>query len=393
MNRKLIITKTQEKVFTTVVEEEQVVELHCSYTETASKAQLGNIYIGRVKNIVPNIHAAFVEIEQGVECYYAMDENTTPIFTKKNGKKPLCIGDELLVQISKEAVKTKVPTVSSKINITGKYAVITHGDTRVGASLKLGKADRERLLALANQYASSEFGVIMRTNAKDMDIEMLQKELEMLTREYEDLVAKSSTRTCFSCLKCAPKEYLTDLRNIYQDGLTAIVIEDKAIYEEVRAYLEKAQPEDLPKLCLYEDALLPLHKLYSVDTHLENALKPHVWLKSGAYLVIQPTEALTVIDVNTGKCVNKKNEHQVRLKINLEAAKEVARQIRLRNLSGIIIVDFINMEHQESIDELLRAFQYELQKDPIATTLVDVTKLQLVEVTRKKVRKPLHEII
>ena len=142
---------------------------------------------------------------------------------------------------------------------------------------------------------------------------------------------------------------------------------------------------------MYEDALLPLHKLYGIEKHLADALKEHVWLKSGAYLVIQPTEALTVIDVNTGKCVSKKKDEQAWLTINMEAAKEAARQIRLRNLSGIILIDFINMKESDLTGELLSYLQKELRKDPVETVLVDMTKLQLVEITRKKIRKPLRE--
>ena len=393
MNRKLIITKIEEKIITAVLENENVVELHISKNEEQDTVQLGNIYVGRVKNIVANINAAFIEVVPGVECYYAISENPTPIFTKKIGKKPLCIGDELLVQISKEAVKTKVPTVTGKLNITGKYAVLTYGDTRVGASAKLPKEDKLRLIEFATEYATSEFGIIMRTNAKDAEPELLQAELTKLCEEYETLKAQAITRICYSCLIGAPKEYLSELRNIYQEGLTDIIIEDKTIYNEIKSFLIKEQPEDIDKLRLYEDKLLPLHKLYGIETHLVNALKERVWLKSGAYLVIQPTEALTVIDVNTGKCVSKKKDDATYLRINLEAAKEAARQIRLRNLSGIILVDFINLSKEEYTEELLTVFRHELQKDPITTSLIDITKLQLVEVTRKKVRKPLHEIV
>ena len=196
---------------------------------------------------------------------------------------------------------------------------------------------------------------------------------------------------CYSCLNRAPKQYLNELKNINQDGLTDIVVEDMVIYEETKQYLEENQPEDLPKLRLYSDKLLPLHKLFCIEKQLENALKERVWMKSGAYLVIQPTEALTVIDVNTGKCIDKKHNDRSYLKINIEAAKEAAKQIRLRNLTGIILVDFINMSSKEMTEELLDIFGKELRKDPVATTLVDMTKLQLVEVTRKKIRKPLHE--
>ena len=394
MIRKLLITKSKDKILTTILENDEVVELHCMCSnEDENAIRLGNIYIGKVKNIVKNIGAAFIEVASGVECYYALEDNESPIFTNKIGKKPLCIGDELVVQVSKEAVKTKVPTVTSKLSFTGKYAVLTAEDTRIGVSNKLGKADRTRLLELTKSYTNDKFGYIIRTNAKDASDAELAKEMEHLANSYRTLADAAQTRTCFSCLKRAPKQYLTELRNIYQEGLTDIIVEEPSLYEEIKTYLESEQPEDLGKLRLYTDELLPLHKLYSLDTHVANALKEKVWLKSGAYLVIQHTEALTVIDVNTGKCVSKKNDEDAYLKINIEAAKEAAKQIRLRNLSGIILVDFINLSDGEKTEELLHVFRQELQKDPIITTLVDMTKLQLVEVTRKKVRKPFFEAI
>ena len=393
MERKLIITNWNDHVLTSVLENGEIVEFHCSKEDEKNEAVLGNIYVGKVKNIVPNIGAAFIEIAKGVECYYAVAENKNPIFTRKIGKKPLCIGDELLVQVSKEAVKTKVPTVSSNLNFTGKYAVLTTGDTRIGISTKLPKESREYFQSLAASYQSDAYGFIIRTNAKEVSREIVQAELEQLIQEYEKLIRVANTRVCYSCIKKSPKQYLSELKNIYQDGLTEILIEDLDLYNETAEYLQSYQPEDVAKLHRYEDALLPLDKLYAIEKRLEDALKEKVWLKSGAYLVIQPTEALTVIDVNTGKCISKKKDERTYLKINMEAAKEAAKQIRLRNLSGIILVDFINLDNKERMKELTDAFQRELRKDPISATFVDVTKLQLVEVTRKKVRKPLKEAI
>ena len=391
MNRKLVFTKLENRILTTVLENEEVVEIHCKKEEMDETVSLGNIYVGRVKNIVANIKAAFIEIAPGIECYYALEENKAPIFTHKIGKKPLCIGDELVVQVSKEAVKTKVPTVTSKISFTGKYAVLTSGDTRIGASQKLQKEERERLTGIAKNYSSDAYGIIMRTNANDLPDEVLCAEIEKLVSQYQRLVEIAKLRVCFSCLNRAPKQYLNLLKNINQEGLSDIVVEDMDIYEELKQYLTDNQPEDLSKLRLYSDKLLPLHKLFSIEKHLENALKERVWMKSGAYLVIQPTEALTVIDVNTGKCIDKKHDDRSYLKINIEAAKEAAKQIRLRNLTGIILIDFINMSSKEMTVELLNILDKELRRDPVATTLVDMTKLQLVEVTRKKIRKPLHE--
>lgn len=393
MERKLIITNWNDHVLTSVLENGEIVEFHCSKEDEKNEAVLGNIYVGKVKNIVPNIGAAFIEIAKGVECYYAVAENKNPIFTQKIGKKPLCIGDELLVQVSKEAVKTKVPTVSSNLNFTGKYAVLTTGDTRIGISAKLPKESREYFQSLAASYQSDAYGFIIRTNAKEVSREIVQAELEQLIQEYEKLIRVANTRVCYSCIKKSPKQYLSELKNIYQDGLIEILIEDPDLYNETAEYLQSYQPEDVAKLHRYEDALLPLDKLYAIEKRLEDALKEKVWLKSGAYLVIQPTEALTVIDVNTGKCISKKKDERTYLKINMEAAKEAAKQIRLRNLSGIILVDFINLDNKERMKELTDAFQRELRKDPISATFVDVTKLQLVEVTRKKVRKPLKEAI
>lgn len=394
MERKLIITKLDEKIITAVIENDTIVELHCTKSNIqGNNPSLGDIFVGKVKKIVANINAAFIEITGGVEGYYAINENPQPIFTHKIGKKPLCVGDELLVQVSKEAVKRKVLTVSSKLNLTGKYCVLTYGDNRVGVSSKIDKDERERLLTTAQPLASEQYGYIIRTNAKDIEEEILVAEMIKLKQEFESLIKIAQTRACFSCLKKEAKPYLNNLKNIYQDGLTEIIIEDKEIYNEVYEYLQNTQPEDLEKLRLYQDSLLPLYKLYNVESCVENALNEHVWLKSGAYLVIQPTEALTVIDVNTGKCIAKKKDDNTYLKINIEAAKEIAKQIRLRNLSGIILIDFINLSSQEAIAHLMESLRFELNKDPITTTLVDVTKLQLVEITRKKVRKPFHEAI
>lgn len=390
MNRKLIITKLNNQIVTSLLEEDVVVEIHSSEAEQGG-VRLGNIYVGRVKNIVANIGAAFIEVQKGVECYYALDQNPDPIFTRKIGNKPLCIGDELLVQVSKEAVKTKAPTVTGNLCLTGKYAVLTMGNTRISMSGKLPKDAKELFQEWMLPFGHKKYGWIVRTNAKACTKDELLQEVVALSEEYERLIEISDTRTCFSCLKTGLMPYIADLRDIYQEGLTEIVVEDEVLFEQVETFLREDQPEDLSRLRLYREHMLPLHKVYSIEKAIEEALKERVWMKSGAYLVIQPTEALTVIDVNTGKCVGKKKHDDTYYHINLEAAKEAAKQIRLRNLSGIIIIDFINMDEKAQTERLLSALRGYLQKDPIPAVLVDMTKLQLVEVTRKKVRKPLKE--
>lgn len=383
MKRKLVITTNDTHVISTLLENDHVAELHCARHTAAAAFAIGDIYIGKVRKIMNNVQAAFIEISSGVECYYTLDECT-------NLSQQLKVGDELPVQIKKEAVKEKAMTVTANLNFTGKYLVLTTGIPKVGVSLKINKGRRRELLEAMEKFRSKDYGFVVRTNAGNATIEELNNEAERLLEQYWKIMEIADKRTCYSCLFKAPEPYITDIRNIYQEGLSEIVVEDQKLHQQIRRFLEDYQPEDLGKLRLYEDVMLPLHKLYSIERAIESATREKVWLKSGAFLVIQPTEALTVIDVNSGKASGKREKNNI-LKLNLEAARESARQIRLRNISGIIVIDFINMSEPEQMRELLSIFRGCLSKDPIPTALIDVTKLQLVEVTRQKIRRPLAE--
>ena len=186
-------------------------------------------------------------------------------------------------------------------------------------------------------------------------------------------------------------EYLDLIKGARAGDLEEILTDSREVYEKVQTYLEGFQPEDLDKLTFYQDKLQPLYKKYPVEASIDEALRERIWLKSGGYLVIQMTEALTSIDVNTGKYDGKKQSEETFLKINLEAAKEAARQMRLRNLAGIIIIDFINMKKEENNECLLSEMRKFLRQDPVLTVLVDMTPLGLVEITRKRTRKTVAE--
>ena len=393
MKRKLLIEKRDNRIRTYFIEDGDIVEIHSASASPseADRHRLGDIYIGKVSNIVPNIGAAFIEIEKGVNCYYDMKDVKSAIFTHKSGNKQLCIGDELVVQISREAIKTKAPTVTGNLSFTGRYAVLTHGNTRIGVSSKIPKSLREEYKRELAGLQNDDFGLIVRTNAKDAPFEDVLEEINALKDEYYSLVRTAETRVCFSCLKSAPPSYIADLKNVYMDGMEAIIIGDHDLYTRIHMFFQAELPEKLDLLELYDNPSFPLDKLYSTQTALDKALMERAWLKTGGYLIIQPTEALTVIDVNSGKNTSKLDSEDGAMKVNLEAAREAARQIRLRNLSGIILVDFINVTRDENTHRLLHEFRYYLSKDPIQTTLVDMTTLGLVEVTRKKVRRPLYE--
>ena len=375
------------------MEDGDIVEIHSTSVsgDHTDRHRLGDIYIGKVSNIVPNIGAAFIEIEKGVNCYYDMKDVNSAVFIRKSGKKPLCIGDELVVQISREAVKSKAPTVTGNLSFTGRYAVLTHGNTRIGVSSKIPKSMREEYKSELKDLQNNDYGIIIRTNAKDAPFEAVLEEIRTLREEYYSLVENAQTRVCFTCLKSAPPSYIADLKNVYMDGMESIIVGDKGLYTRIHIFFQAELPEKLNLLELYDDPSFPLDKLYSTQTVLDKALMERAWLKTGGYLIIQPTEALTVIDVNSGKATSRSDSEEGAMKVNLEAAREAARQIRLRNLSGIIVIDFINLKEEENTRKLLQEFRYFLAKDPIQTTLVDMTPLGLVEVTRKKVRRPLYE--
>lgn len=376
-------------------EEERIVEIRLESDQ--EKSILGNIYTGQVENIASNIQAAFVQIEPGKRCYYSLAEAQRAVFSAgRKGNGPLRPGDELLVQVSRDAMKGKLPALTSNLNFTGRYLVLTTGDKKFGLSSKLALEDRHRLSGWLKEEAErpdKEFGIIVRTNAADASKEEILKELEWLKGRYHKAVVQGRNRTCFSLVLETEPFYVAAVRDAYGRDLDEIITDVPKIREMILGYLEEISPELKEKLRFYQDKLLPLYKLYRVETALDAIQKEKVWLNSGGFLVIQQTEAFVSIDVNSGKYTGKKKMEETFRKINLEAAAEISRQLRLRNLSGIILIDFINMENPDHRDELFHVLQKLLRKDPIKSRAIDITPLHILEMTRKKVRRPVIEDI
>ncbi len=389
---KLVITRWKGKVLTAVFTDGKASSLTL---EPESSTLLDNIYIGKVQKVVSNIGAAFIEIGDGQTGYYSLEENR-PVVLNRPGAKKLSPGDELIVQVSKDAVKTKAPVLTGRLTFTGRYCVLTPNKAGINFSAKLSDpALKRRLKPLLEEAAASrgyrDCGLIVRTNAAGAEPEQILEELDSLFLIYQRVLEESGHRTCYSCLYRSLPGYIASLRDTYTGCLESIVTDQEDYYQELGRYLRDHQKEDLERLSFYNDPLVGLSKVYSLEKAMEDAMSCRVWLKSGGYLVIEPTEAMVVIDVNTGKYSGKKTLQETILKINLEAAEEIGRQLRLRNLSGIIIVDFIDLEKEGDRELLLRHLSEVTAKDPIKTTVVEMTKLNLVEMTRKKVRRPLHE--
>ncbi|MFR3727457.1 ribonuclease E/G [Lacrimispora sp.] len=387
---KLIITRWKGSVLTLLHSGKEAVQIHIESEE--SQCVLGNIYIGKVNKIVKNINAAFVDMGQGQMGYLSLGDGMVHHADGRLSDGKLRQGDEIIVQVERDAVKSKAPVLTGNLNITGRYFVLTSGKKQIGFSSKItDQAWKLKMKSQLEAVKGENFGIIVRTNAPGASEEELQKELQSLIHTLNKLFEEARYRTCYSLLYSAAPSYLSGLRDSLKSTLEAVITDEPDIYEAVKSYLVQNQPEDLNLLVLYEDKLLPLSKLYRIDKTMEEALGKRVWLKSGGYLVIEPTEALTVIDVNTGKYSGKKELRDTIMKINLESAEEIGHQLRLRNLSGIIIIDFIDMAFEEDKNRLVARLTDILSKDPVKTTVVEITKLNLVEVTRKKIRKPLHE--
>lgn len=362
--------------------------------EDADINSIGNIYVAKVMNVVKNLNAAFIEyLPNGVKGYLPLNFEQTPVLINRKYDGRIIAGDEILVQLEKEAVRTKEPVFTTNLSLAGKYCVITTGNTYKGISKKCGKV--ERTILKAALPSESPYGIVIRTNAVEQinNIDIVKDECSKLISEMDRIIQFGKHRTCFSCVWKSPVAYLTFIRDSNYYEYTKITTDDETIYSQLKEFLELNQPELIPKLELYNDASYPISKLHSIQTKIDEVLGKKVWLKSGAYLVIEKTEALYVIDVNSGKNVPKKLNDNYMYSINLESAQEIMRQIRLRNLSGMILVDFINMPSQELNDKLLSELRIMAKKDKVTTTIVDMTPLGLIEITRKKIQKSLQEQI
>lgn len=391
MSSNLIITEYRGGIISVLLQEGKVQSLHLHGNQ--DKPQIGDIYVAKVINIVKNIHAAFIQYQQGKRGYLSLSDLSNPILLNRTYDGRLLCGDELLVQLDKEAIKTKDPVFTTNLSLAGKYCVISSGNLVKGISTKLSKQEREILYSAIPQEL--KFGVIVRTNAVNLieanALVQLTDEICEIHAQLETLISNGIHRTCYSKLTASKPEYVSFVRDEYHNRYDSLITDQQEIYDTIKEYFEAYEPEHLPLLSFYGDESCSMDKLYRLDTQIQELLKPKVWLKSGAYLIIEQTEAMHVIDVNSGKNIAKKENEEYVLKINLEAAKEIMRQISLRNLSGIIIVDFINMSKKESIDTLMQELQHLAKKDTVKTSIVDMTALGLVEITRKKGKKSLKQ--
>ena len=381
------------------------------------KGITGGIYLARVRDVSKELHACFVEISKNTVCYLPENEIRSPFIVSRCGvgspKQTLHQGDIILVQGIREAQKTKAPTVSCNISISNPYFAISIGNPHTGYSSKLTGEQKSALRELLLHHPMLQHngnikpfielfpedrngallppvGIVVRTSASKAEPDVLLKKLTELVNEFYTLLTHALYLEAFTCLKEPPQAWEEMLDRLAKPGeYRQVITDDPFLYNEMTG--KGIHGLEDGAIRLYTDDRLSLEKLYGLSSKLQDALSTRIWLKSGAYLIIEPTEALTVIDVNSGKCEAHRGDLNYYTKINLEAAREIALQLRLRNISGIILIDFINMKQSYDREYLMRFMQIHMLTDPVKTNVIDITPLGLMELTRQKTYPSLRE--
>lgn len=385
---KAIITEWNNQTFLLIYEEDILMECHPLMKDNS--LQIGDIYIGRVEKVVKNIQSAFIRLDKENVGYLPLDDKPALVLNRRlpKGLSSIAENDMVLVQVEQEPQKMKQARVTGNIHLSGNYVVMDLSERKAGISKKIKDKQRiNELKQLATEHmAQSEdsYGLVFRTASEHADSALISAEIIQFMQEFDGIIHKARYGRNTGLLKKGKEEWLALLEEYGVSRLDEIKTDLPEIYKRLSGFASKA--------AFYEEAY-PLYKLLGLETEFSRILNKKVWLKSGGFLIIEPTEAMVVIDVNSGKSIGRKNKDAHILKLNLEAASEITRQLRLRNLSGIIMVDFINMEKEEDKTQVIHCLEQGLKKDKVPGYFIEVTKLDVFELTRKKIRRPLHEVI
>jgi len=391
--KQMLVSANSHQTQIVILEGPVLVEHYVAKDDSSSVA--GNIYLAIARNVLPGMEAAFLDFgasKNGV--LYASDVSTTG---RRNGGRNskriedvLKEGDKVLVQVTKDAMGAKGARLTGIPSLPGRYLVLVPDSDSIGISRRLPDTDRNRLRDVINKVKPEGFGVIVRTAALHASAEELAADISRLTKQWAAINEQAEQGDAPRLIHREPELLIKVIREHFTADFRKLMIDDKGSYDTVINYLQATAPDLVSKVHLYEDEI-PLFDRYHVDDQLKKALDRKVFLPSGGHLVIDRTEALTVIDVNTGKFVGSSNLEETVLQNNLEAAEEIGRQLRLRDIGGIIVIDFIDMESIENQQKVLRRLKETLAKDKTRTQVFDVSHLGLVEMTRKNVSAGLLE--
>ncbi|PRB09579.1 ribonuclease E/G [Microbacterium sp. MYb62] len=386
VDRKMVVRSKNGRTQIGVLEDGVLVEHYVARNQDASL--IGNVYLGRVQNVLPSMEAAFVDIGRGRNAVlYSGEVDWDGVETGNQPRRielALKPGDRVLVQVTKDPVGHKGARLTSQISLPGRYLVYVPGGSMNGISRKLPDNERARLKRILKEVLPESSGVIVRTAAEGATEDQLTRDVQRLTSQWEHIQKQVENQQAPALLHAEPDLLVKIVRDVFNEDFTKMLIQGEDAQQTIRAYLESVAPDLLERVDAYEDETDPFDA-FRITEQIEKALDRKVWLPSGGSLVIDRTEAMTVVDVNTGKFVGSGgNLEETVTKNNLEAAEEIVRQLRLRDIGGIIVVDFIDMVLESNRDLVLRRLIECLSRDRTKHQVAEVTSLGLVQMTRKK---------
>jgi ribonuclease E len=390
--KRMLVTEGAERTQIGVLEGPTLVELYV--TRKAGRSMVGNIYLGRVQNVLPGMEAAFIDIGRGRNAVlYAGEVNYNE--EDLDGEAPriekvLKAGQPVLVQVTKDPIGAKGARLTAQVSLAGRYLVLQPEDNTFGISRRLPEEERSRLREILKEVRPKGLGLIVRTAAEGASADDLRADLARLQARWEAVERKAKKSSAPAVIYSEPELVVRVIRDNFSPDFAELVVDDEELYQRVHEYLQEVAPDLLPKLRRYDGAL-PLFEDYRVVEQLHKALERKVWLPSGGSIVIDRTEAMTVIDVNTGKFVGRANLEETVVANNLEAADEIVRQLRLRDIGGIIIIDFIDMLFERNQQAVVDRLRDALTRDKTKSQVMEVSSLGLVQMTRKRVSGGLLE--
>lgn len=421
MFKQIVINRAEHETRVALLEDGTIAELFIERNDGSDIA--GNIYKGRVQRVLPGMQAAFVDIGLDQAAFIYVDdvlgdnlkeierlfessdsEDDVPLLEKELPEEPLVSrttnieeliteGQELLVQVVKSPMGTKGARISSHISLPGRFLVLMPTSNHIGISRRIeDSAERDRLKEMVDASRIDNLGYIVRTAAEGIRQEKLSYEMGFLRNIWTGIKKKYETASCPSMIHQELSVSLRAVRDLLVQDAEKLIIDSREGYESILSFLDTLMPS-LKESVEYYVGTESIFEAYNLEGDISRALKRKVWLKSGGYIVIEQTEALVAIDVNTGRYVGKYNLEETITKTNLEAVKEIAYQIRLRDIGGIIIIDFIDMEKKSNQEKVFNALTDALQKDRSKTHILPMSELGLIQMTRKRIRKPLTRLL
>ncbi|MDH5591058.1 MAG: Rne/Rng family ribonuclease, partial [Gemmatimonadota bacterium] len=404
------MSATPEESWVALLEEEQLVEI--MFDRPDQGRLVGDIYLGRVEAVLPGIQAAFVDIGTDKAGFLHVSDlnlddeelddedgngNGGGRGRRKSKKYPpiqdhLKKGQELLVQVTKEPISTKGPRLTAQVSLPGRFLVYMPYSSHVGVSRKIdGRDQRAKLRKMAKAILPGDSGgMIVRTVGEEVTPERLEKEFKRLHAMWKKVQRRANSQKAPTLVHGEAKLISGVIRDLFSDKFDALRIDSKVIYNEIVQYVKSVDPDLMDRVHFYDEPV-PLFDKYGIEEDIQQAFSRKVGLKSGGYVIIEPTEALVSIDVNTGRFTGKgkKDPEETILRTNLDAAREIAKHVRLRDVGGIIVVDFIDMNSQENRDRVVHELRSHLGRDRARTKVFEVSSLGLVEMTRQRVRPSL----